>query len=140
MQRQIKILAGLLAAAMIVVLAACSSGNEKTVFYRIKESPAAKMELPEGASIYVDSEIASLRSFADLNIQPSPLEPADSEDDWLYRIVFNPSEKVTGSDEIIVSFHKDYVQIDNEYYLPTDGVSYNSILEWAEGKFDYYLK
>ena len=98
------------------------------------------MELPEESSIYVDSEIASLRSFADLNIQESPLEPADSEDDWLYRIVFNPSEKVTGSDEITVSFHKDYVQIDNEYYLPSDGVSYDSILEWAEGKFGYFLK
>ncbi len=30
--------------------------------------------------------------------------------------------------------------IDDEYYLPTNGVSYDSILEWAEGKFDYFLK
>ena len=110
------------------------------MFEKIKESPAARMELPEGSSTYVDSEIVTLRSFADLEIQSSPLEPADSEDDWLYRIVFNPSEKVTGTDEVIVSFHKDYVQINTEYYLPADGVSYDSILEWAEGKFDYFMK
>ena len=140
MQRRIRMLAGLLTAVMVVVLVACSSSNEKTAFDRIKESPVAKMELTEGSSCYVDSEIASLRSFADLRMQSSPLEPADSEDDWLYRIVFNPSEKVTGTDEIIVSFHKDYVQINEEYHLPVDGVSYDSILEWAEGKFDYFLK
>lgn len=140
MQRRIRILAGLLAVVIVVVLVACSSSNEKTVYDRIKESPVAEMELPEGSSCYVDSEIASLRSFADLRMQSSPLEPADTEDDWLYRIVFNPSEKVTGTNEIIVSFHKDYVQINEEYYLPVDGVSYDSILEWAEGKFDFFLK
>ena len=47
---------------------------------------------------------------------------------------------MTGTNEIIVSFHKDYVQINEEYYLPVDGVSYDSILEWAEGKFDFFLK
>ena len=51
-----------------------------------------------------------------------------------------PSEKVTGNDEITVSFHEDYLQIDAEYYLPADGVSYESILEWTAGKFDYFLK
>ena len=140
MHKAAKVILGFLAVVILISLAACSSNKEKTVFDRIKESPAAKMILPEGSSIYVDSEIASLRSFADLKIQEAPLEPADSEEDWLYRIVFNPSEKVTGTDEILVSFHKGYVQINTEYYLPSDGVSYESILEWAEGKFDYFLK
>ncbi len=98
------------------------------------------MELPDGSGTYVASEIALLRSFADLEIQPSPLEPADNEGDWLYRIIFNPSEKVTGAEEIVVSFHKDYIQINTEYYLPADGVSYESILEWAEGISEYFLK
>ena len=140
MQKRIRIIAGLLAAVIVISLAACSTSKEKTVFDYIRESPTAKMELPNGSSTYVDSEIDSLRSFADLRIQPSPLEPADSEDDWLYRIVFNPTEKVTGTKEVIVSFHKDYVQINTEYYLPADGVSYESILEWVEGKFIYFLK
>ncbi len=140
MQKSMRIILVFLTVLFAFSLAACSSNKEKTVFDHIKESPSAKMELPEGKSIYVDSEIASLRSFADLRIQSSPLEPADSEDDWIYRIIFNPTEKVTGTNEIIVSFHKDYVQINTEYYLPADGVSYDSILDWAEGKYDYFLK
>ena len=140
MQKRIRIIAGFLAVMIVISLTACSSSKEKTVFDKIKESPVAKMELSEGTVTYVDSEIASLRSFADLKIQASPLEPADDEEDWLFRIVFNPFEKVTGTDEIIVSFHKDYVQINTEYYLPAEGVTYDSILEWAEGKFDYFLK
>ena len=88
------VFAGFLAAVMVIALSACSSGKEKTVFEKIKESPAARLELPDGSGTIVDSEIQSLRSFADLNIQSSPLEPADSEEDWLYRIVFNKiSEK-----------------------------------------------
>ena len=140
MQKRMNVFAGFLAAVMVIALSACSSGKEKTVFEKIKESPAARLELPDGSGTIVDSEIQSLRSFADLNIQSSPLEPADSEEDWLYRIVFNPSEKVTGNDEITVSFHEDYLQIDAEYYLPADGVSYESILGWTAGKFDYFLK
>lgn len=140
MQKSTRIIAGFLVIMFIISLSACSSSNGKTVFEKIQESPAAKMELPDGSSFIVDSEILSLRSFADLNIQLSSLEPADSEEDWLYRIIFNPSEKVLGTDEIIVSFHKDYLQINTEYYLPADGVSYESILEWAEGKFDHFMK
>ncbi len=140
MQKPTNILAGFLVVIMVVSLAACSSGKEKTVFDMIRESPAARMELPDGSSTIIDSEIASLRSFDDLDIKTSPLKPADSEEDWLYRIVFNPSEKVTGIDEIIVSFHSDYVQINTEYFLPSNGVSYDSILAWAEGKFSYFLE
>ena len=140
MHKRKSITAGFTAAVTAILLMACSPGKDETVFSRIIESPAARMELPDGSGTYVASEIALLRSFADLEIQPSPLEPADNEGDWLYRIIFNPSEKVTGAEEIVVSFHKDYIQINTEYYLPADGVSYESILEWAEGISEYFLK
>lgn len=97
------------------------------------------MLLPDGSETLVDSETASLSSFADLRLVASPLEPADREEDWLYRIVFDPSEKVKGAEEIAVSFHKDYVQIGREFYLPEEGVSYENILDWAEGKFAYFM-
>lgn len=135
-----RIVAFLFASLMILFLVACSSSKEKTVLDLMKESPVAKMELPDGSNAYVDSEITSLHSFADLELVAAPLEPADNEDDWLYRIVFNPSEKVKNVDEISVSFHQDYVQIDTEFYLPQDGVEFESILEWAESKFDYFLE
>lgn len=129
----------MLASLMIISLAACSGPNEKTVFDLIKESPVAKMELPDGSNTYEDGEIASLRSFADLALMAAPLEPADTEDDWLYRIVFNPSEKVENANEITVSFHQDYVQIGSEFYLPQDGVEFRSVLEWAQSKFDSFF-
>lgn len=67
------------------------------------------------------------------------MEPADGEDDWLYRIVYDPSEKTVGGNETVVSFHREYVQIGSEYCLPAEGVSYESILRWAEGKFAYFM-
>lgn len=132
--------------ALAFSITGCSKTNGKTVFDRtktlfdmIKASPAARMELPDGSSVYVDSEIDSLRSFADLDLSAAPMEPADNEDDWLYRIVFNPSEKVANADEIVVSIHEKYVQIDIEYYLPPQGVEFESVLQWAESKFDYFF-
>ena len=129
-----------LISVLITALTACTSNEKKSVFDMIRESPAAKLLLPDGSETIVDSEISSLRSFADLDIQESTLEPADTEEDWLYRIIFNPSEKVKDTEEIIVSFHKEYVQINTEYYLPGKDVSYQSILEWAEGKFAYFME
>ena len=129
-----------LISVLITALAACTSNEKKSVFDMIRESPAAKLLLPDGSETIVDSEISSLRSFADLDIQESTMEPADTEEDWLYRIIFNPSEKVKDTEEIIVSFHKEYVQINTEYYLPGKDVSYQSILEWAEGKFAYFME
>ena len=127
-----------------IILAVCLmtdpfSIKEKSVFDKIKESPVAKMELPDGSAFLVDSEVLLLRTFAGLRLVESTLEPADTEEDWLYRIIYNPVGKVKGADEIIVSFHKDYVQINSEYYLPESGVPYSSILEWARGKYEYLL-
>ena len=97
---------------LVLSLCACQKeepAEEKTVFDRIRESTVARMDLTDGTSIIVDSEIASLKTFADLQLQAAPMEPADSVDDWLYRIVFDPSNKVQGTEQIIVSFHADYV-------------------------------
>ena len=138
MRKKVTIFA--LISVLITALAACTSNEKKSVFDMIRESPVAKLLLPDGSKTIVDSEISSLHSFADLNIQQSTMEPADKEEDWLYRIIWNPSEKVKGAEEIIVSFHEDYVQINTEYYLPEKDVSYQSILEWAEGKFAYFME
>ena len=126
----------LLACVLVVSACGCSKEKDKTVLDEIRNSSVAKLELPDGASTIVDSQIASIRSFADLDIMPSPLEPPDNEEDWQYRIIFNPVEKVTNGNEIVVSFHKDYIQIDSEYYLANNGVLFDSILEWVKSKFD----
>lgn len=129
----------LIAFSLAFSITGCTKNNDKTVLDMIKASPAATMELPDGSSVYVDSEIDSIRSFADLDLMAAPLEPADSESDWLYRIVFNPNDKVMNADEVIVSFHEKYVQIDSEYYLTPEDVEFESILQWVESKFDYFI-
>lgn len=112
---------------------------ETTVFDKIRQSSAARLELPDGSSVIVDSEIASLHTFADLDLHAAPLEPADKESDWLYRMVFNPSEK-SSDDEIEVSFYRQYLQIDVEYYLTSENVEFDSVLEWAGSKFAYFME
>lgn len=134
-----KLFSMLIAFALAFSLPGCSKNNDKTVLDRIKASPAAILELPDGTSVFVDSEIDSIRSFADLDLTEAPLEPADNEEDWLYRIVFNPHDKVANADEIIVSFHEKYVQIDSEYFLTPEDVAFESILQWTESKFDYFF-
>lgn len=106
----------------------------------IRTAPCAKLETADGQIVYVDSKIDKLSSLADMEIHAAPMEPADEPDDWIYRITFNPSEKVSGSEEIVVSFHETYVQINSEYYLANEGVDFSSILDWAESKFAYFLE
>lgn len=123
-----------------IMICGCSEKTENMTMDEIRNSSVAKLETTNDESIYVDSEIDTLKSFADLEIQAAPMEPADNEEDWIYRIIFNPSEKVSESKEIVVSFHEHYVQIGSEFYLPKSGVEYGSILEWVESKVDYFFQ
>lgn len=59
---------------------------------------------------------------------------------WLYRITYSPKDKVSNSEEITVSFHRDYVQIGSEFYLAKQGVDYDDVLEWAKSKHEYLVK
>lgn len=126
--------------AIGIMLCGCSGKSENMTMNEIRNSAAAKLETPSDEIVYVDSEIATLISFADLDIQVAPMEPADNEEDWIYKITFNPSEKVSGSNEIVVAFHRSYIQIGSEFYLPKNGVEYSTILEWAESKVDYFFE
>ena len=126
--------------AIGIMLCGCSGKSENMTMNEIRNSAVAKLETSSDEIVYVDSEIATLISFADLDIQIAPMEPADNEEDWIYRITFNPSEKISGSNEIVVAFHGSYIQIGSEFYLPKKGVEYSTILEWAESKVDYFIE
>ena len=136
-----KVISILLVMIMVTSLAACSLSKEKeqSVFDKVQECSVALMESSNGIKVYVWNmmELASLSSF---EIENAPLEPADKEDEWLYRITYNPKDKVSNVDAIIVSFHSDYIQIGSKYYLPKQGVKFSDILEWAESKFEYLVK
>ncbi len=122
-----------------IMLWGYSGKSENGTMDEIRNSAMAKLETSSNEMVYVDSEIATLISFADLEIQAAPMEPADNEEDWIYRITFNPSEKVSGSNEIVVAFHENYIQIGSEFYLPKSGVEYSCIFEWVESKVDYFF-
>ena len=107
--------------------------------FRISESVAARFETADGKSVIVDSEIDLLTSLAELEIQAAPMTPADDPDDWIYRITYNPVDKVPNGEEVIVYVHEKYLQIGSEYYLPIGDVSFDSILEWFHGKADYFI-
>lgn len=106
---------------------------------KISESVAAKFETADGRAVLIDGEIHLLRSMPELDIQQAPMTPADNPEDWIYRITFNPAEKVPNGEEIVVSVHEKYIQIGVEYYLPKDGVNFDTIMEWFDGKAAYFF-
>ena len=122
------------------LLCGCSKKTEPTDMDLIRTAPCAKLETMDGKTVYVDSEIGTLSSLVDMEIHAAPMEPADEPDDWIYRITFNPAEKISGSEEIIVSFHETYLQINSEYYLTDEGVESSVVLDWAKSKIDYFIE
>ncbi len=84
--------------------------------------------------------MTDLVSLYSLEIEQAPLEPVDQKDDWQYRITYNPRDIVSDSEEIIVSFHSEYIQVGSNFYLSKQGVNFEDILEWAESKFEYFVK
>ena len=136
-----KVVTILITVIMIMALTACSASKEKekSIFEKIQESSVALMESSDEVKVYVWNmqELASLSS---IQIEAASLEPADKEEDWLYRITYNPKDKVSNGEEITVSFHRDYIQIGSEYYLAKQGADYDDILEWAESKHEYLVK
>ena len=103
----------------------------------ISSAPVVKLEYAgqqDAEPIFADN-VGSASSIAEMNIQPSD-QPFDEE--WIYRFTYNPPEKVLNSEEIIVLFGSSSMSVDGTAYLPEEGVDYDSILEWAEGLYQYY--
>ena len=73
---------------------------------KISEAVAAKFETADGRSVLVDGEIDLLRSMSELEIQQAPMTPADGPEDWIYRITFNPVEKVPMAKKSLSRFTK----------------------------------
>lgn len=126
---------------MMMALTACSGSKEteRSTLDRIQESSVALMESSDGVKVYVWN-MQDLASLSSLQIEKAPLEPADKEEDWLYRITYNPKDKVSNREEIMVSFHREYLQLGEEFYTAKQGADFDDILEWAESKFEYLVK
>ena len=117
-----------------------SSTHEYTAdMLKISEAAAARFETADGRSAMVESEIELLSSMAELELQEVPMTPADDPENWIYRITFNPKEKVSDEEEIIVFVHENYLQIGNEYYLPIGDAKFAGILRMFDSLAAYFI-
>lgn len=80
----------------------------------------------------IDSEIASLYTFDSLRIRPA-IEWA-FEGDWLYRIVLNPGQE----EELEILFGEKNLLVNGKVCTTAEGVSYETILKWISGKYQYF--
>ncbi len=124
--------------SLCLLLSGCKSDEtESSIFEEIRTAPVVKLEFAEqqeNEPLFIDNA-GTTTSIADMNIIPSDEEFIQ---EWLYRFTYNPQEKVIDGQEIVVLFGSSAIEIDGATYVPEDGVSYEAILEWAEGVYNYY--
>lgn len=120
---------------LLLALTACKKTQpEMTDFERINDSTAAIMELPDG-TWFLNQNLHNSRldELTALPIHEASFEPADCPEDWLYRIVYNPSIGRSVPTEVTVSFHEKYVQIGPEFYLVDNSYDYEqTVLDWVK--------
>lgn len=109
---------------------------ENSLMETIRSAPVVKLEYADQSDhqqVFVDNT-GSTASIADMDIQSS--QNGFSEE-WVYRFTYNPREKVRGGQEIVVLFGSTSMEIDGTIYTPRDGVTYDAILDWAEGVYNF---
>ena len=130
----------LLLPVFFVSLVACHNAeSDSDIFEEIRTAPVVKLESAQDTDngpIFCNNA-GTTASLADMVIQPSD-EGFDGE--WLYRFTYNPAEKVTNGHEIVAAFGETMMEIDGVTYVAGEGVDFSSILEWAEGAYNFYSK
>lgn len=123
---------------LCLLLSGCNSDEtESSIFEEIRTAPVVELEFAEqqeNKPLFVDNA-GTTTSIADMNIVPSDEEFSQK---WIYRFTYNPQQKVIDGHEIVVLLGSSAIEIDGVTYVPEDGVSYEAILEWAEGVYSYY--
>ena len=130
----------LLLPILLVSLVACDNAeSDADIFEEIRTAPVIKLESAQDTDngpIFCDNA-GTTTSLADMALQPSD-EEFDGE--WLYRFTYDPAEKVKNGHEIVVALGEAMMEIDGVTYVAGEGVDFSSILEWAEGAYNYYSK
>lgn len=125
----------------LMILCSCSSSTSDSnkdvdVMDKISSSPAVKLEYSgDDEAIFIDNSLTQIHQLSSLNIEPAE---GSFEDDWIYRFTYDPEEKVIDGQETVAVFGENSMAIDDRIYVPSDGVEYESILEWAAMTYDYY--
>ena len=144
--------------ALFLVSCASSEAEKPDIMGKIQSSPAVKLEYTGDEPLMIDNDLTAIRGLSSLAIHPAgeagenaenlgSTENASSDeasgetsgsDGWIYRFTYDPEEKVINGSETVALFYKDMMYIDGTAYVPDEGVSYDSILEWAENTYGYY--
>lgn len=130
----------LLSCIILLSLTACNvSKTENDVLEEIRSAPVVKLEsaIQQDSQPFFVDNAGTTTSIADMRIQSSAEEFSE---EWIYRFTYNPNEKMIDGHEIVVLFGLTSMEIDGTAYIPEDGVEYDTILEWAEGVYNYYME
>ncbi len=144
MRKSIKVIIGscvVIAVLVGVIIWALQPQPEKEedVFARIGSAPCAKFEYCESEEpIFVTSEIRQLStSFLSLTLEGSDIPVSD----WIYRVTFYNSETFAGEDEeIVILVGEDSLSVNGEIYSTPEEIPYESILEYYDGKYQYFME
>lgn len=133
-----KIIILMTAFILVFGIAGCSGNSSEEDRPLVTNAPAATFayieDIDQGYKV-ITSEVSSLYTFDDLVLIPSD---DTSTFDWIYRVVFNPSEIVKGGEEITVLFGEEAISINGINYVAANDTDYSDILEWAESKYDFF--
>ncbi|MCD7752666.1 MAG: hypothetical protein LUI10_13190 [Lachnospiraceae bacterium] len=113
--------------------------KEEDVFNRIGQAPCAKFEYCESEEpIFVTSEIRQLStSFLSLTLESSDIPVSD----WIYRVTFYNRETFIGEDqEIVILVGENSLSVNGEIYSTPEEIPYESILEYYDGKYQYFTE
>ncbi len=124
-----KCIALVLSLLLIFSMVGCSDHSSEEERPFVNGATAATFEyiedIDKGHKV-ITSEVSSLYAFDDLALIPSN---DNSTFDWIYRIVFNPTETVKDGKEITVLFGAETVSINGTNYNAADETDYSDILE-----------
>ena len=130
----------LLICAFCLLLSSCGAdpAEDSGILEKIGSAPVVKLEYSgqEDGKPILSWDPIMMWEWPNMMIQPAE---GEFTEEWVYRFTYNPREKVINGHEIVVLFGKTSMSIDGVLYQPEDGVAYDTILEWAEMKYDYVV-
>ena len=129
-----KLIALILALVYMVVLSSCKTDND-TNRKTISNFTIATFEHKDDDGYkLITSEIDSLDTFDSILLKPTD---AEFTGEWIYRIIFNPSEYSKNTEEFVILFGEESVLINGKNYVG-ENVLYSEILNWASEKYEFF--
>lgn len=119
----------------VLGLSACGVDKENTDRESVSDFTVAAFEYRDDDGYkLITSEIDSLDTFDSLLLKPTETEFSG---EWIYRIVYNPSEYSKNTEEFVILFGEESVSINGKNYIGDD-VPYSEILGWASSKYEFF--